>query len=565
MASSIAGTATNWTITSPAGQLSGAAINHANASLEDDGTVVIKSADGVLWAGNIMTLGGLVGATPALRYADLLNNYLTGFSAGGATGPLSTITFLGSQLILSSPFSGNYLFPFTSTSLSNGTPFATLSGNRALFSRGGYFLFNNKLGSGANGTGGTDRITLRLRRTRAMVDSIIMEQSATCRVSNPAAAIIVNVQAGDEYWWDFNVNTGAATLTIQGFASFTYMNVIELNASTGTTVDNAVDTGEAIVTGSSPAYTVKRFKAGTNVTLSSDATSVTIDSVGSTIANNPGTGGELVNGTAPNYLIKRITGSGTNMTVTSTADTVNVAANRTDISHGDAPGAQAFRTINSFSYRFRRLTGGTGITVTEGVSDAPNTITNTMVVDNAVDTGESWVTGASPTFTMKQIKAGTNVTLSSDPTSVTINATGGDNGFWVRGGTVEPLTTSRARIGAGFFNRNNGNLTWNAGASEFGQDVKGYGIQFNCQINIVTPSTGAITLYLNSNNGTLNDLTWRTFPAGYNGAMTLTWISVVDGSVGAVIPSLEIVSTVADGRYSVGPFESGFISANRFL
>lgn len=278
MSSSISGTPTNWTITAPAGQLSGAAINHANATLEDDGTVVIKSADGVLWAGNIMTLGGLVGATPALRYADLLNNYLTGFSAGGATGPLSTITFLGSQLILSSPFSGNYLFPFTSTSLSNGTPFATLSGNRALFSRGGYFLFNNKLGSGANGTGGTDRITLRLRRTRAMVDSSMMEQSTTCRVSHPAAAVIVNVQAGDEYWWDFNVNTGATTVTIQGFASYTYMNVIELNASTGTTVDNAVDSGEAIVTGSSPAYTVKRFKAGTNVSLSSDATSVTIDS-----------------------------------------------------------------------------------------------------------------------------------------------------------------------------------------------------------------------------------------------------------------------------------------------
>lgn len=277
MASTIAGTATNWTITSPAGQLSGAAINHANATLEDDGTVVIKSADGVLWAGNIMTLGGLTGATPALRYADLLNNYLTGFSAGGATGPLSTITFLGSQLILSSPFSGDYLFPFTSTSLSNGTPFATLSGNRALFSRGGYFLFNNKLGSGANGSGGTDRITLRLRRTRAMVDSIIMEQSATCRVSNPAAAIIVNVQPGDEYWWDFNVNTGAATITIQGFASFTYMNVIELNASTGTTVDNAVDTGEAIVTGAAPVYIVKRFKAGTDIALSSTGTAVTID------------------------------------------------------------------------------------------------------------------------------------------------------------------------------------------------------------------------------------------------------------------------------------------------
>lgn len=368
MASTIAGTPSNWTITSPAGQLSGAAINHANASLEDDGTVVIKSADGVLWAGNIMTLGGLTGATPALRYADLLNNYLTGLLSGAIT-----------------------------------------------------------------------------------------------------------------------------------------------------------------------------------------------------IANNPGTGGELVNGTAPNYLIKRITSTG-QINVTPTADTINLSLTNTipQLSMGSGTDARVYNQVVS-NYTFRRLQGGTGITVTEGVGSAPNVFSSTVAVVGATDTGENIVTGSNPTFTVKRLKAGTNVTLSSDPTSVTINATGGDNGFWVRGGTVEPLTTSRARIGAGFFNRNNGNLTWNSGASEFGQDVKGYGIQFNCQINIVTPSTGAITLYLNSNNGTLNDLTWRTFPAGYNGAMTLTWISVVNGSVGAVIPSLEIVSTVADGTYSVGPFESGFISANRFL
>lgn len=98
MASTIAGTSTNWTITSPAGQLAGAAKNAANASLTDDGTVVIKSADGVLWAGDIMALGGLAGATAALRFTDLLNNFLTGLTASLATTVYARYTDVGAPI-----------------------------------------------------------------------------------------------------------------------------------------------------------------------------------------------------------------------------------------------------------------------------------------------------------------------------------------------------------------------------------------------------------------------------------------------------------------------------------
>jgi len=88
MSSTITSNATNWTITSPAGQQTSAAKDVATADLEDDGTVVV-TAYGARWAGNIMTLSGLVGATPALRFADLVNNHLTGSSLTS----LSTVRF----------------------------------------------------------------------------------------------------------------------------------------------------------------------------------------------------------------------------------------------------------------------------------------------------------------------------------------------------------------------------------------------------------------------------------------------------------------------------------------
>lgn len=118
MASTITGTSTNWTITSPAGQLAGAAKNKANAYLTDDGTVVIQLENGVIWAGDIMTLAGLVGATPALRFADLLNNYLTGLSASPAPAYFWVGGSGGSVVIPAVPGSK---FPFNTAKGSSGT------------------------------------------------------------------------------------------------------------------------------------------------------------------------------------------------------------------------------------------------------------------------------------------------------------------------------------------------------------------------------------------------------------------------------------------------------------
>lgn len=125
MASTITGTSANWTISSPAGQLAGAAKNTANASLTDDGTVIIKSADGVLWAGDIMALGGLAGATPALRFTDLLNNFLTGLLPAFPAGT-QRFTFNGVEPTYTTG-DPSLIIPFDTLQYTAGTTVAVLT------------------------------------------------------------------------------------------------------------------------------------------------------------------------------------------------------------------------------------------------------------------------------------------------------------------------------------------------------------------------------------------------------------------------------------------------------
>lgn len=225
MASSISGTSANWSITSPAGQLAGAQIGHANASLQDDGTVVIKGADGVMWAGNIMTLGGLTGATPALRFADLLNNFLTGLLSGAIT-------------IANNPGSGEALV--------NGTA-------------PNYLIRRIRAGT-------------RIFLSSSTPDEVVIGCTLDLATGASPGARVYN-QSGSTY-------------TFRRLRGGTGITVTEGAGSNPTVFDSTVavvgatDSGEDIVTGASPTYSVKRFKAGTNVTLSSDATSVTINSTG---------------------------------------------------------------------------------------------------------------------------------------------------------------------------------------------------------------------------------------------------------------------------------------------
>ena len=200
-------------------------MNHANATLTDDGTLVIKSADGVLWAGNIMTLGGLTGATPALRYADLLNNFLTGLLSGAIT--IANNPGTGGELVNGT--APNYLIKrITSTGQINVTPTA-------------------------------DTINLSLTNT---IPQLSMGSGTDARVYNQ---VVSN--------YTFRRLQGGTGITVtEGVGSAP--NVF----SSTVAVVGATDTGENIVTGSNPTFTVKRLKAGSNVTLSSDATSVTINS-----------------------------------------------------------------------------------------------------------------------------------------------------------------------------------------------------------------------------------------------------------------------------------------------
>jgi len=124
MTSTITTTTTYWTITSTTGQVAGAAKNHANASLDSDGTVVIKSADGNLWAGAIMTLNGLAGATPGQKFDDLLNTYLTGLLSTFSTST-QRFTFNGVEPTYSTG-DPELIIPYDTLQYTGGVPIAVL-------------------------------------------------------------------------------------------------------------------------------------------------------------------------------------------------------------------------------------------------------------------------------------------------------------------------------------------------------------------------------------------------------------------------------------------------------
>jgi len=370
-----------------------------------------------------MTLAGLAGATPALRFADLLNNFLTGLSgpipayslavgrfgidASASPGPTGGLLFDPTTTT-----AGTFVMPMTATSTGLGIAenfeddvdnYFTLTSPTTLQINvsGKYHLSSNWCVFSSD--------------PLLPVSVQVLRNGDTMFTAPPAVAVFTG-----------GVSTG--TTPISGLYTTAY--------STSASADCELTAGDIIG--------CKLYAEGGSGGLTAETSqtcNLSIHLIGGTqagagtsgitsVINQTATGEELVAnpGAGPVIGIKTITGSGTNMSVTSTANSVNISAQRTDLSVGDLPGAQAYRTINSFSYRFRRLTGGTGISVAEGASDAPNTITNTMVVNNATDTGESLVTGASPAYTVKRFKAGTNVTLSSDATSVTINSTAGVGG-----------------------------------------------------------------------------------------------------------------------------------------
>lgn len=529
MASTITGTLFNWSITSPGGEVCGAAKNEAQATLDPDGTVVIKSGDAVLWAGHIMSLVGLVGATPALLFADLLNNYLTGsssqYSLAAARFGVDPSTNPGPLIggLLFDPTTttgGNWIVPLTATPVGLGIgdnyeddadDYFTLTSPTQLtinvtgkyhLSAGFFILSNDTLAPmvvqvllngndifsappgvnsfGPGSTTGTSPISALYSRGYACNGSMDCNLTAgdilTCKLYAEGGS------GGDTA--EIPLTSALCIHLIGGTSS---------GAGSGgvTAILNATDSGEALVTGAAPIYSVKRFKAGSGLTVASDATSVTYSATGGTTVDNTSDAGEpLVTGSFPTYEVKRIQALGG---LTTASDDYVVYL--------------------------------TGISISNTVSGQPGSL----------------VTGTSPNQQIKRIVAGPGITVTSDANNVTVSSLA-NNGFNVSGSSGIAFTTTPTDVSMSSYRRNDGLLTWSGTATN--SVTSGTVIHFDVGFTITTASTGIITFAVQDSGA---GLLVRQYAAGYTGPVSFS--GTVKSFYGGTI-SIKASSTVADGTFS---------------
>lgn len=197
----------------------------------------------------------------------------------------------------------------------------------------------------------------------------------------------------------------------------------------------------------------KGLTAGPGIVLSSDANSVTIESniVPGEINDgiNLGTGAEVFESKVGTDFRFRTLIGGTNVNLTENANTIvidvpNVGVDNTASNLG--AGEIVFAQKVGIDFQFKTLIAGTNVGL---VSDA-NTITINATDTGEVNTGSNLGAGRQVfaqkngvDFEFRTLVAGTNVTLSQDANTITINASGGGSG--------EANTASNQGGGEGLF------------------------------------------------------------------------------------------------------------------
>jgi len=579
MSSTITGTSTYWTITSPGGEMCGAAKKEATATLDADGIVVIKSGFTVLISVHIMSITGLVGATPALLFADLLNTYLTGSSSSAYT--LAAARFgvdsssnpgpvIGGLLFdPTTTTGGNWIVPMTSATLGLGI------GDNYKDDTDDYFTLTNPTTITINVTG----------KYHLSMGWFVLS-------NDPLSPVVVQILKNGENIFtappaanDFNSGSTTGTSPISGLYTRAYsMNgamdalltagdilscklyaeggtggdtaeisltsalCIHLIGGTAsgsgvpTSIVNATDTGEEAVTGALPLYSVKRFKAGSGMAVVSDATSITYSATGgggaTTVDNATDTGESLVTGSVPAYEVKRIKVAG-GMTASSDATSVTLTGTAISNTLSGQPGSLVTGTFPA--QQIKRVRSGTSaITV---ASDAASVIfTNALTVNNkGFSSGETLVdTTGFPSYTVKRITAGNGVAVTSNTNEVIVSS--GNNGFNVSGSSGIAFTTTPTNVSMGSYRRNDGLLTWSGTATN--SVTSGTVIHFDVGFEITTASTGIITFAVQDSGA---GLLVRQYPAGYTGPVSFS--GTVKSFYGGTI-SIQASSTVADGTFS---------------
>ncbi|GIW57153.1 MAG: hypothetical protein KatS3mg083_098 [Candidatus Dojkabacteria bacterium] len=367
--------------------------------------------------------------------------------------------------------------------------------------------------------------------------------------TNPKTFNLKSLVAGT----NVTITSGTDTITI----SATDTQYLGANLGTGAQVFKNI-------TGTNPkTFNFRTLVAGSNVTINTNANDEIVISATDTdtqyLMANVGTGAGIwrdTTGTNPKTFNLKTLVAGTNVTITSGADTITISATDTDTQYLGAnlgTGAQVFKNItgtNPKTFNFRTLVAGSNVTINTNANDEiviSATDTDTQYLMANVGTGAGiWrdTTGTNPkTFNLKTLVAGTNVTITSGADTITISATDTDTQYL------------GANLGSGaqvFKNITGTNpKTFNYRTLVAGSNVT---INTNANDEIVISATDTDTQYLMANVGTGTGI-WRD-TTGTN-PKTFNIKSLVAGP-GIIITSSQDDITIATTGASYTP-ETNYI------
>lgn len=322
--------------------------------------------------------------------------------------------------------------------------------------------------------------------------------------------------------------------------------------SESTTASN-IGTGEGIF--SSQIVNDLQFKsliAGSNITLTSGPDSITIsatDSIGVEGGTNTGSGtGVFKQRLASNLEFKSLV-AGTNITISSDADSITISSTDTgevNTASNLGLGNGVFASKVGTDLQFKSLVAGTNISLSSDADSITISATDTGEINTASNIGAGegvFAQKVDEDLEFKSIVAGTNISLSSDADSITINADSG-----------ETITASNIGLGTGVFSSKVGSDL------EFKSLIAGTNVSITSDLNSITISatdTGEVNTASNLGSGegvfaqkTGTDLEFKSFVAGTNVSITSdsTSITISASDTGEVNTASNIGS--GDGIFS---------------
>ena len=214
--------------------------------------------------------------------------------------------------------------------------------------------------------------------------------------------------------------------------------------------------GESILNSSTnPNFTTKKLIAGNNITLTPTSNNITIDANDNTTLTNGGANLSLVASTSVNPTLKtKSISASTGITINDVLDNLQIV-NSSPLSNLNISASglafSIWKTISNPVYVSKDITSGTGIAISSNTDTIiiTNNSPSSIISVSSVGTGNSLIATSSinPTFNIKSIVAGSNISLSSTSNELTISSTGGSS--MSSGFPFNPIQNATTTIGSG--------------------------------------------------------------------------------------------------------------------